>query len=138
MPVAKGDQVSVHYTVKLDDGTVVDSSQGGEPLKFEAGGQEVIVGVSQGVLGMELGDKQTITVPPEEAYGPHHADAVQKVELQMLPAGVKEGDQLQASSNGQEFVVRVVELGDDHAVLDANHPLAGQTLVFDLELMSVS
>ena len=137
MPVNQGDQVKVHYTVKLSDGTVVDSSEGGEPLGFVAGGEQVIPGVSKAVLGMEIGQSQTVTVPPEEAYGPHHAEAVQKVERGMLPPDVKEGDQLRASSGDQQFVVRVVELGDDHAVLDANHPLAGQTLVFDLELAEV-
>lgn len=138
MPVNKGDQVKVHYTVKLSDGTVVDSSEGGEPLGFVAGGEQVIPGVSKAVLGMEVGDSQTVTVPPEEAYGPHHPEAVQKVEIGMLPPNVKEGDQLQASSGDQQFVVRVVELGQEHAVLDANHPLAGQTLVFDLELAEVT
>ncbi len=138
MPVQQGDKVSINYTAKLEDGTVIDSSQGGQPLEFEAGGPQLIPGVSNAVVGMEVGETKTVTIPPEEGYGPHQEGMVQKVPRNLLPPEVKVGDQLRAQAGDQEITVMVTELDDEFGVVDANHPLAGQTLVFELELLSIN
>ncbi len=135
--VEQGDRVRVHYTGKLEDGTVFDSSQGGEPLEFVAGGSEVIPGVSNAVLGMSVGESKTVTVPPEEAYGPHQEGLVQRVAVDRLPPGVQVGMPLKAVAGDREVILWVTELGEEEAVLDANHPLAGKTLIFELILDSV-
>jgi len=130
--IAKGDKVSIHYTAKLEDGTVVDQSQPNQPLRFTAGSDELIPGVSQAVIGMEQGGSKTVTVPPELGYGPHHPEAMQQAERKHFPSEVKVGDVFKAVAGEQEMIVRVIEVEDETVTLDANHPLAGQTLVFDL------
>ena len=133
----QGDKVKVHYTGRHEDGTVFDTSEGRAPLEFTAGGPEVIPGVSQAVVGMEEGEKKTVEIPPKEAYGEHDPDLVSDVPLEMLPEGVKVGDRLEARGGDRTFQVWVRELGQESARVDANHPLAGATLVFDLELVEV-
>ena len=135
--VAKGDTVKIHYTGRFSDGTVFDSSQEREPLEFVAGEENVISGVSQAVIGMNEGDKKTVTVPPEEAYGPRNPALEQTVPRSQLPEGVRVGDQLRAVQADREIPIWVRKLEENDAVVDANHPLAGKTLVFDLELVSV-
>lgn len=135
--VKAGDKVKVHYEGRHEDGTVFDSSEGRGPLEFVAGGQEVIPGVSQAVVGMAVGDKKSVTVPPAEGYGDHDPELVSDVPLQMLPEGVKVGDQLEAKGGDQTFAVWVREVGAESAKVDANHPLAGATLIFDLELVGI-
>jgi len=135
--VEQGDRVRVHYTGRLEDGTVFDSSQGGEPLEFIAGGSEVIPGVSNAVLGMSVGETKTVTVPPEDAYGPHQEGLVQRVAIDRLPPGVQVGMPLKAVAGDREVILWVTELGEEEAVLDANHPLAGKTLIFDVVIKSV-
>ena len=132
--IANGDKVSIHYTVKLEDGTVVDQSQPDQPLEFTAGSEELIPGVSQAVIGMEPGESKKVTVPPELGYGPHHPEAVQHSERKNFPPEVKVGDVFKAVAGDQEMIVRVIEVQDDKVILDANHPLAGQTLLFDLKV----
>lgn len=134
--VANGDLVRVHYTGSFSDGEVFDSSDQGEPLEFTAGGNQVIPGVSQAVIGMSAGDVKTVTIPPDEGYGPREEKLVQRVNLSDLPEGVAPGDPLQAQIQEQTVVFWVVEVDDASAVLDANHPLAGRNLVFELELVS--
>ena len=134
----KGDNVQVHYTGRLPDGTVFDSTDGRDPLAFEAGGEEVISGVSEAVVGMEEGQEKTITLPPEQAYGPHRPELEQKVPRKALPDDIKVGDRLQAQAGEQEILVWVKELGKEHGLVDANHPLAGMTLVFDLKLVGIN
>ena len=133
-----GDVVRIHYTGKFEDGTVFDSSEGREPLEFKAGSPELIPGVSNAVVGMAEGDSKTVTVPPEEAYGPHRPELTSRVSLTELPDDVSLGDQFRVEGSGQDLRVFVSELTDDDALLDANHPLAGRTLVFDIEVVGVA
>ena len=136
----EGDRVQIHYTGKLEDGTVFDTSRDRAPLEFEAGGGEVIPGVSQAVIGMELGETKTVKVPPEKGYGPRSDDQEMRVEKKYLPEGVEVGSALQVENQetGEPFVVWVVDMDDESAVLDANHPLAGQDLFFDIELVGIN
>lgn len=133
-----GDTVRIHYTGKYEDGTVFDSSEGKDPLEFVAGSQQIIPGLDKAVLEMSEGDQETVTVPPEEAYGEREPALAQEVERDQLPDGVTEGAALEAEVGGQKTMLWVTELNDETAVVDANHPLAGKTLVFDVELVSVS
>jgi len=132
--------VQIHYTGRLEDGTVFDSSEGRAPLVFTAGGSEVISGVSQAVIGMFIGEKKTVEVPPEDGYGPRHPDRSQRVPLEYLPDNVQVGMALQVKGEeeGEPIVVWVMEQDAESAVLDANHPLAGMVLVFDIELVSIN
>jgi len=134
---AKGDKVTIHYTGKTQDGNVFDSSQGGDPLQFTVGSGELIPGVNNAVEGMSVGESKTVEIAPQDGYGQRQDGLEQRVARNMLPAEAKEGDPLRAQAEGQEIIVWVKELGEEEAVLDANHPLAGKTLVFDLELVSV-
>ncbi|BEQ14466.1 FKBP-type peptidyl-prolyl cis-trans isomerase [Desulfoferula mesophila] len=133
--ISAGDKVRMHYTVKLEDGTVVDSSEGKDPLEFEAGSNQLIPGVSNAVIGMAVGDSKTVTVPPDQGYGPHQPQAVQEVPKQHFPREVAVGDTFKAVSEQGEMLVRVIEMGEDTVTVDANHPLAGQTLIFSLEIV---
>ncbi len=135
--VNQGDVVRVHYTGRLEDGTEFDNSRNRDPLEFVAGAGTVIQGVSQGVIGMSEGESKTVTVPPEEAYGERNPALEQEVARTDLPESVHEGAQLRAVQGDREIPVWVRKLDDDSAVIDANHPLAGKTLVFDLELVEV-
>lgn len=133
-----GDTVRIHYTGKYEDGTVFDSSEGKDPLEFVAGSQQIIPGLDKAILEMSEGDQETVTVPPEEAYGDREPALAQEVERNQLPEGVTEGAALEAEVGGQKTMLWVTELNDETAVVDANHPLAGKTLVFDVELVSVT
>lgn len=135
--VSQGDVVRIHYTGRFEDGRVFDSSTDRDPLEFTAGGREVIPGVSNAVVGMEEGEKKTITLTPEEGYGRRNPALEQTIPRSQLPAEVEQGDQLRAIQGDQEIPVWVRELQDDSAVIDANHPLAGQKLIFDLEVVAV-
>ena len=135
--VSQGDVVRIHYTGRFEDGRVFDSSMERDPLEFVAGGREVIPGVSNAVVGMEEGEKKTVTLPPEEGYGPRNPALEQTISRSQLPTEVQQGDQLRAIQGNQEIPVWVRELDNDSAVIDANHPLAGQTLIFDLEVVGV-
>ena len=135
-----GHLVRIHYVGTLDDGRTFDSSRGREPLEFTLGEGAVIAGFEQAVLGMAPGESKTVSLPPEEAYGPHRAELVQEVERGMLPADMplKPGLQLQAQSRrGDPLVLTVREVGDETVKLDANHPLAGERLTFEIELVEL-
>ena len=136
--VKDGDRVKVHYTGRLPDGTVFDSSAEGDPLEFTVGANEVIDGVNAAVVGMKVGDKKEVTIPPTEAYGERHEELVSHVPAEMLPDGAKVGDQLQAQGEGHEFIVWIAEIGEKEITVDANHPLAGETLIFALELVDIT
>lgn len=135
--VQNGDSVKVHYTGRFEDGDVFDTSSGRDPLSFVAGSDELIPGVSNAVLGMKVGDKKTVEVEPEQGYGTRDPQLAQKVPLDQLPEGVEVGTQLAAQAGEQTFPVWVIEIGESEAVVDANHPLAGRKLIFDLELVSI-
>lgn len=136
----KGDTVRVHYTGKLTDGTQFDSSHGREPIEFELGSGQVIQGFERQVEGMAVGDTATVTVAAQEAYGDHDPQRVQKVPRSQVPPEVPldVGSKLQASTqSGQTIQVQVVDVDEQAVTIDANHPLAGKDLVFDLELVEI-
>jgi len=135
--VKDGDTVHLHYSGKFEDGTVFDSTDGGEPIEFVAGSDQLIQGVGQAVLGMTEGEKKTITVPPEEGYGEHKEELVQQVPRDKLPGDIAVGDELTAQVGEEEYRVWVAELGEAEATIDGNHPLAGETLVFDIEVQCI-
>ncbi|KKB10706.1 peptidylprolyl isomerase [Devosia geojensis] len=135
-----GDIVRIHYIGRLTDGTEFDSSSGGEPLEFTLGTGQVIRGLDEHLQGMEEGDRSTVTIPSDDAYGPHRPDAVQTVERASIPSEVElaVGAQLQARTRDGTIVPLVVTGFDASTVeLDANHPLAGKDLVFDVELVQI-
>lgn len=135
-----GDTVRVAYEGRLDDGTVFDESPEGEPLEFTLGADEVIDGFEQSVAGMEPGDTKTVTLDPDEAYGARDEDLVFTVSRDQLPGELEPevGDPLEVRPpEGDAFEVHVADLNEDRVVLDANHPLAGRPLTFDLELVDI-
>jgi peptidylprolyl isomerase len=136
----KGDSVKVHYTGKLDDGTVFDSSVGREPLDFTIGAGQLIAGFDEAVVGMAAGEKKTVRISAEQAYGPHNPEMTLQVPRSDLPADIQPelGMQLEASQEGgHSMVVTVVEVTDESVTFDANHPLAGKALTFDLEVVEL-
>lgn len=135
-----GDTVRVHYTGSLTDGTKFDSSEGREPLEFTLGSGQIIPGLDNAIPGMSAGDSKTVTVAPEDAYGVHDASRVQTVGRDAIPDHIptEPGTQLQVQSpDGQTIPVLVTEASETEVTLDANHPLAGRELVFDLELVEI-
>jgi FKBP-type peptidyl-prolyl cis-trans isomerase 2 len=137
----QGDEVKVHYTGKLDDGTVFDSSQGRDPIGFTVGSGEVIPGFEEAVVGMEVGDKKTIKIESENAYGPRREDMVVTVDRDKFPEDVEpeEGQRFQVGSEqGQAIPAVVTDVTGDKITLDANSPLAGKDLTFEIELVEVS
>lgn len=136
-----GDTVKVHYTGKLDDGTVFDSSEGRDPLQFTVGSGQMIAGFDAGVNGMNEGETKTVRIGSEEAYGQHRDEMVLTVGKDELPPDmeVEPGDQLQMRhESGQVVMVTVTDVTDANITLDANHPLAGKDLTFDIHLVEVS
>ncbi|MDX2048448.1 MAG: peptidylprolyl isomerase [Chitinophagaceae bacterium] len=139
--VQNGDVVKVHYTGRLTDGTQFDSSAGREPLEFTVGAGQMIKGFDDGVLGMSVGEKKTIQIPPGDAYGERDEEAVIEFPVENVPEGMKleAGMQLTLrNQNGNPIQVIVAEVKEDVVVMDANHFLAGQELIFDIELMNIS
>jgi len=138
--VKNGDTVKVHYLGRLTDSTVFDSSEGREPLEFEVGAGQVIKGFEDGVLGMEVGQKRTIEIPVDDAYGPEDPQMLMEFPIDRLPKDLKPevGMQLTMRDNaGNPIPVVVAEVKDDAIIIDGNHPLAGEDLVFDLELVEI-
>lgn len=138
---SKGSTVKVHYTGKLTDDTVFDSSREREPLEFTVGSGQLIEGFDTAVDGMVVGESKQITIPSDKAYGPRRDEAMITVEKTQLPDEVdpQVGMQLQASNDqGQSQILTIAEVHDAEVVLDGNHPLAGKDLVFDIELLEIS
>ena len=136
-----GNTVKVHYTGRLGDDTQFDSSAGRDPLEFTLGTGQVIPGFEEAVTGMNIGDTKTVTIPADQAYGPHHADLVLEVERNQIPPHINPevGQQLEIhQQDGRAVAVVITEVTDESVSLDANHPLAGQDLIFDLELVEVA
>lgn len=136
-----GDTVKVHYTGKLDDGTVFDSSVDREPLQFTIGQGQLIPDFEQAVIGMNPDESKTVQIPADKAYGPHREDMVIKVERSNLPADLdpKVDQKLQMRHpDGQATVVTVTEVNDADITLDGNHPLAGKDLTFDIQLTEIA
>jgi peptidylprolyl isomerase len=134
--VRSGDLVSIHYTARFADGSVFASSKQDGPLEFVAGGAQVIRGISEAVLGMQVGDAKVVDVPPELGFGAHDDQLEQLVPLVDLAETVQVGDQLDVSSDGRSLRVWVRELRDGNAVFDGNHPLAGQHLIYEIQLVT--
>ncbi|WP_221391829.1 peptidylprolyl isomerase [Dyadobacter sp. NIV53] len=136
-----GDNVKVHYKGTLPDGQLFDSSEGREPLVFQLGSGQVIKGFDDGVTGMVIGDKKTINIPNEDAYGPINEDMIINFERAQIPAEIplEIGGTLNMhqDGNGQVIPVVIKEVTEEFVLLDANHPLAGQDLIFELELVGI-
>lgn len=140
MALTAGTRVLVHYTGTLDDGTQFDSSREREPLEVVLGEGMVIPGFEAAIMGLEIGQTVTVTIPEEEAYGPHHEEMVLRIPKTSFPPEIKTqvGEQLiLRSPEGQEMPAVIIEVTDEEAMLDANHPLAGLALTFEIELVSI-
>jgi peptidylprolyl isomerase len=135
-----GDTVRIHYTGKLDDGTEFDSSVGRDPLEFALGTGQVIPGFDAAVEGMAIGDSKSVSIDPNNAYGERHEQLVQDVPKSALPDEIEAAVGMQLQGQGPEGQVTrftVTAVSEEAITLDANHPLAGQTLNFDIELVEI-
>ena len=142
MAAAKtGDTVKVHYTGRLEDGTEFDSSTGREPLEFKLGDGEVIPGFEQAVEGMDVDESKTVMIPADDAYGQRRDDLVMDVGRSEFPEGVdpEVGQRFRVrQKDGHEITVVVTDVGESQVTLDANHPLAGKDLTFEIQLVAVA
>ena len=139
--VKQNDTVKVHYTGKLVDGQVFDTSEGKEPIEFTLGLGQLIPGFEKGLLDMKVNERKTIHIPKEEAYGEPRAELVQEVEKSQLPEEItpEVGMGLVSKTpDGQEMNLVVSEVKENTIVVDGNHPLAGKDLIFDLEVVEIN
>ena len=135
-----GRKYKVHYTGRLEDGTVFDSSRGGDPFVVPVGLRRVIEGFGEALLDMEAGDSKEVTIPPSRAYGPHREDLLSDISRERFPEALelRVGQNLQLKGPGGIVArVQIRELKEDSVTVDANHPLAGKTLIFDLEVVEI-
>jgi len=135
-----GDTVKVHYTGTLEDGTVFDTSVEREPLEFTLGQGQLIPGFEQAVIGMKIGDLKTINIPADQAYGPYHDDLILVIERDQLPEDLapEVGQQLQMTqADGEVVRVMISDVSEATVTIDANHPLAGKDLTFEIELIEI-
>jgi len=135
-----GDTVRIHYTGTLSDGSTFDTSSGRDPLEFTVGSGQIIPGLDRAIAGMTVGDRKTVTVPAVEAYGDHNPEGVQAVPRAQVPDHIPldPGTQLQVQTgDGRTLPVTVTEVTPEAVVLDANHPLAGKDLTFEVELVEI-
>jgi FKBP-type peptidyl-prolyl cis-trans isomerase 2 len=138
--VEEGDTISVNYTITLDNGTVYYTTTGREPLKETLGEETFITGFIEAVKGMRVGESKTVTIPPEKAYGQHRSDLIGDVSRDRLPENLQPaiGQQLQTRlTDGTQAITVITDITDSMVTVDANHPLAGQNLTFDIELVTV-
>lgn len=139
--IKEGDTVKVHYTGTLKNGEIFDSSAEKEPLEFTLGQGQLIPGFEKAVTGLEVGDSTTVNIPSDEAYGEQREDLIISVPKDQLPADIAPeiGMQLQVNQqDGQPVPVRIVDISDENLILDANHPLAGEDLTFEIKLVDVA
>lgn len=139
--VKTGDTVRIHYTGTLSDGSTFDSSAGRDPLEFQVGSGQIIPGLDKAIPGMAVGEKKTVEVPADEAYGEKNPEAMQSVPRTEIPEHIPLdlGTQLQVQTpTGQTLPVTVVDVNENEVTLDANHPLAGKDLTFDIELVEIA
>jgi FKBP-type peptidyl-prolyl cis-trans isomerase 2 len=140
MQIQQGSKVKVHYTGKLETGEIFDTSyqDGREPLEFVVGQGQMIQGFETGIIGMQVGEKRTISMLSENAYGPVRDDLLFEVPMTNVPEGVQIGNTLQAEfDNGAPVIFTVTDIKLDTVILDGNHPLAGKNLTFDIELVDL-
>lgn len=136
--VETGKVVAVHYTGKLTDGEMFDTSEGREPLKFQVGSGQIIPGFEKAIMGKNIGEKVTVNIPADEAYGQIREDLIVSVPKTQMPGEVQVGQPLQAQGdNGQTINVVVKEINEENVLIDGNHPLAGKELVFDIEVVEI-
>ncbi|MDA3972404.1 MAG: peptidylprolyl isomerase [Desulfobulbaceae bacterium] len=141
MAIQHNDNVSVHYTGTFEDGETFDSSRERGPLSFEVGAGQMIKGFDEAVVGMEVGEAKQITLPPEDAYGLRNEEMVVDLPRTSFPGDMEleMGLQLQLTNkDGQPIPATVVNIGDENITMDVNHPMAGKTLVFDIEIVEVN
>jgi peptidylprolyl isomerase len=137
----KGDSVKIHYTGTLEDGTTFDSSEDREPLEFTLGSGQVIVGFEEAVSGMKAGEKKSVNIPAEKAYGQRNEEMIITAPRDQVPKEIdpEVGQQLQmAGPDNQPIIVQITEVTEEHIILDANPPLAGKDLIFDIELVAIA
>lgn len=138
MSIKNGDRIRIHYKGTLKEGDQFDSSyERGDPLEFTAGSSELIPGVSEAVIGMEVGDKKTVDIAPERGYGERHEEMMVRVKREQLPEGSDLGTMLQLETPEGAVQVVLTAFEDDEAVLDGNHPLSGKDLVFEIEIVEI-
>jgi len=139
MTVSMGKEVSIEYALSFEDRKVFESNAGGEPLKFVYGLHQIIPGLENAVEGMKVGDSKDVTVKPEDAYGPIDKDAFVEIKKELIPEeALAVGAQLQSrDANGITVNLLVAEIKEETVVLDANHPLAGKTLYFDVKILDI-
>lgn len=138
--IQNGDVVTVHYTGRLEDGSIFDSSlnEGREPITVKLGEGTLIKGFEDGLIGMEIGEKKTVTIPSEQAYGSRNEEMVNEIRKSQAPENIQLGDMLQTITPAGPVNVTVVEVKEETVVIDANHPLVDKTLIFDLEVVSIN
>jgi FKBP-type peptidyl-prolyl cis-trans isomerase 2 len=136
--IQKGSTVQVHYVGKFEDGSVFDSSEGRAPLQFTIGSNQVIPGFENGLIGLNTGDKITLNIEPKEGYGEIRQDLLIEVNNEQLPGKVEIGQTLQTTNSNQVINLTVKEIYENSVLLDANHPLAGKELVFDIDIVEVA
>ena len=138
MAIKNGSKVRLNYTLKVE-GKTVDSTEGKEPLDYVHGNGQIITGLEKKLEGLEKGDKKSITVSSEEAYGTHNPGLVQKVPRNTFknPENLKKGDVVGGTVAGQRFQATIIEVNEKEVTLDLNHPLAGKSLDFDIEVLEI-
>jgi len=137
LTVEQGDQVRIHYVTRSMHGNVIETSEHRDPFEFTVGGTAVIEGLSQAVVGMKIGEKRNVTVSPDQAFGFRDPRLQQHAPRIGLPERAEEGDQVLAQCGGRDLDVWIRSVLEDEVVLDANHPLAGESLILDIELIGV-
>jgi FKBP-type peptidyl-prolyl cis-trans isomerase 2 len=137
--VENGKQISIEYTLRLEDGTTADTNVGGEPLKFEHGSSNILPALEAALVGMKVDESKQVKLSAEQGYGPVNPDAYQTVQLDAIPEEARQvGVVLVAQgADGRQQAVRVHEVNGDNVVIDFNHPLAGQSLTFDIRVVEI-
>ncbi len=141
MQAKHGDSVTIHYTGRLIDGKIFDSSAGREPLTIDLGSGQFIVGFEEAVIGMSEGELKSVSIPPDKAYGQYYKARVVNYPTNRLPSNIEPevGGQFKLPfRDGQSYIVRVIEVSNEYVRIDANLPLAGQDLIFDIELITIN
>ena len=137
--VENGKEVGIEYTLKLDDGSTADSNVGGEPLRYRQGLGMILPALEESLAGLQVNDEKRVTLPPDQGYGEVNPEKFQTVELEMIPEGARQaGTLLMAQGpDGRQRPIKVKEIQGEKAVIDLNHPLAGETLHFDVKILSI-